>query len=443
MMIRDGVAADRRPRRRRAQPQRVRSLKARRDCVRNLLGRLRQPCRPAHPADHRRRHRRLQVARPDPPPARARRGGALCHDRGRAGIRHAAVGRRAVRRPCLHRPVRPPGRARYRPHPTVARGRPDRRRAGDRRPDGEARKRPCQRPRLDRAPGDRQAGADGAGDEPENVEPQGDAPQPGDACEGRHRLRRAQRAARWPKAARPAPAAWPSRWRSSPRSRRCSTAAPKPLAGRRIIVTSGPTHEPIDPVRYIANRSSGKQGHAIAAALARLGADVRLVSGPGLDRRSGRRDDRPCRAARRKCATPSSSFCRPTPRSSSPRSRTGARRHRAPARRSRSRRASGPPSLQMVENPDILAGIGHHRQRPYLVIGFAAETREPACQRPGQARDEGRRLHRRQRCQPRRRRHGRRPQPRQDRLQGRRRGMARNGKGRRLPRGSPSWSPSG
>ena len=55
---------------------------------------------------------------------------------------------------------------------------------------------------------------------------------------------------------------------------------PRPLAGRKIIVTSGPTHEPIDPVRYIANRSSGKQGHAIAAALARLGADVRLVSGP-------------------------------------------------------------------------------------------------------------------------------------------------------------------
>src|SRR5436189_1725914 len=52
------------------------------------------------------------------------------------------------------------------------------------------------------------------------------------------------------------------------------------LAGKRVIITSGPTHEPIDPVRYIANRSSGKQGHAIAAALARLGADVRLVSGP-------------------------------------------------------------------------------------------------------------------------------------------------------------------
>src|SRR5690606_14939744 len=53
-----------------------------------------------------------------------------------------------------------------------------------------------------------------------------------------------------------------------------------PLAGRRIVVTSGPTHEPLDPIRYIANRSSGKQGHAIAAALAKLGADVRLVSGP-------------------------------------------------------------------------------------------------------------------------------------------------------------------
>ncbi len=55
---------------------------------------------------------------------------------------------------------------------------------------------------------------------------------------------------------------------------------PKPLLGRKAIVTSGPTHEPIDPVRYIANRSSGKQGHAIAAALAALGAEVTLVSGP-------------------------------------------------------------------------------------------------------------------------------------------------------------------
>jgi phosphopantothenoylcysteine decarboxylase/phosphopantothenate--cysteine ligase len=73
-------------------------------------------------------------------------------------------------------------------------------------------------------------------------------------------------------------------------------SADRPLAGRKALVTSGPTHEPIDPVRYIANRSSGKQGHAIAAALADLGAEVTLVSGPtrlpdpdgGHDRRGSR-----------------------------------------------------------------------------------------------------------------------------------------------------------
>ncbi|WP_275441064.1 phosphopantothenoylcysteine decarboxylase domain-containing protein, partial [Enterobacter hormaechei] len=58
---------------------------------------------------------------------------------------------------------------------------------------------------------------------------------------------------------------------------KCLDKGPKPLAGKTIVMTSGPTHEPIDPVRYIANRSSGKQGHAIAAALARLGATVHLV----------------------------------------------------------------------------------------------------------------------------------------------------------------------
>ena len=144
----------------------------------------------AHPPDHRRRHRRLQVARPDPPAARARRLGARRDDGGRAAVRHAAVGRRADRRPRLHRPVRPPGRAGCRPYPAGARGRPHRRRAGHRRPDGQARQRPCQRPRLRGAAGDRQAGADGAGDEPENVVASGDPPQPRDAGEGRRPLRR-------------------------------------------------------------------------------------------------------------------------------------------------------------------------------------------------------------------------------------------------------------
>ncbi len=74
-------------------------------------------------------------------------------------------------------------------------------------------------------------------------------------------------------------AAWPSRWRSSPRSS-TSCVADQRLAGRRALVTSGPTREPIDPVRYLSNHSSGKQGHAIAAALAALGAETVLVSGP-------------------------------------------------------------------------------------------------------------------------------------------------------------------
>ena len=76
-------------------------------------------------------------------------------------------------------------------------------------------------------------------------------------------------------------AVWPSRWRSPLRSKNCcrpSTA--QSLKGKRVLITSGPTHEPIDPVRYIANRSSGKQGHAIADAAAAAGADVTLVSGP-------------------------------------------------------------------------------------------------------------------------------------------------------------------
>src|SRR3990167_6729090 len=77
-----------------------------------------------------------------------------------------------------------------------------------------------------------------------------------------------------------APAACPNR----PRSRRRSTprwpTPRRPLYGRRILITAGPTHEPIDPVRYIANRSSGKQGFAIAAAAAAAGAEVLLVAGP-------------------------------------------------------------------------------------------------------------------------------------------------------------------
>ena len=152
--------------------------------------------------------------------------------------------------------------------------------------------------------------------------------------------------------------------------------APKPLVGRRIIVTSGPTHEPIDPVRYIANRSSGKQGHAIAAALAKLGADVRLVSGPvaiadppGVKTVHVERAEEMRDAVEQLLPADAAIFV----------AAVADWRMAEPAMDKIKKRAGGaPPTLRMIENPDILSGIGHHRQRPYLVIGFAAETRDLA-----------------------------------------------------------------
>lgn len=148
--------------------------------------------------------------------------------------------------------------------------------------------------------------------------------------------------------------------------------APKPLAGRKVILTSGPTHEPIDPVRYIANRSSGKQGHAIAAALARLGADVHLVSGPvtipdpagvGVVHVETAREMRA--AVERLLPADAAVFVAAV---------ADWRTADAAGEKIKKVAGEGPPALQMVENPDILAGIGHHRQRPALVVGFAAET---------------------------------------------------------------------
>ncbi len=145
-----------------------------------------------------------------------------------------------------------------------------------------------------------------------------------------------------------------------------------PLKGKKIIITSGPTHEPIDPVRYIANRSSGKQGHAIAAALARLGADVRLVAGPvtisdpqgvttihvetARQMRDAVEAQLPADAAVMVAAV------------------ADWRTANAADQKIKKQAGEAAPSLQMVENPDILATIGHHAQRPRLVVGFAAET---------------------------------------------------------------------
>jgi phosphopantothenoylcysteine decarboxylase/phosphopantothenate--cysteine ligase len=154
---------------------------------------------------------------------------------------------------------------------------------------------------------------------------------------------------------------------------RILSPAPPLLAGRRVLVTSGPTHEPIDPVRYIANRSSGRQGHAIAAAAAEAGARVTLVTGPVAI------PDPPgvatihVETARQMLEAVEAAL----PADVAVMVAAVADWHVASQSGSKIKKdASGrPPALALVENPDILATIGrHHTLRPKLVIGFAAET---------------------------------------------------------------------
>ncbi|TWH27240.1 MULTISPECIES: bifunctional phosphopantothenoylcysteine decarboxylase/phosphopantothenate--cysteine ligase CoaBC [unclassified Aminobacter] len=147
---------------------------------------------------------------------------------------------------------------------------------------------------------------------------------------------------------------------------------PKPLAGKKIIVTSGPTHEPIDPVRYIANRSSGKQGHALAAALAKLGADVRLVSGPVTIPDPAGVSVHRVETARQMLAAVEAEL--PADAGVFVAAVADWRTEGEASQKIKKEPGKGAPSLQMVENPDILATIGHHAQRPALVVGFAAET---------------------------------------------------------------------
>jgi phosphopantothenoylcysteine decarboxylase/phosphopantothenate--cysteine ligase len=147
---------------------------------------------------------------------------------------------------------------------------------------------------------------------------------------------------------------------------------PKPLSGRKIVVTSGPTHEPIDPVRYIANRSSGKQGHAIAAALAALGAEVRLVSGPVSIPDPAGVDTVHVESARQMREAVMAAL----PADAAVMVAAVADWRTAESSGEKIKKAAGaePPTLKMVENPDILAEVGHSAKRPRLVIGFAAET---------------------------------------------------------------------
>jgi phosphopantothenoylcysteine decarboxylase/phosphopantothenate--cysteine ligase len=151
-----------------------------------------------------------------------------------------------------------------------------------------------------------------------------------------------------------------------------TSAKSLPLAGRRVVVTSGPTHEPLDPVRFIANRSSGKQGHAIAAAAARAGAEVILVSGPVAIPSPQSVTLRQVETAREmlaavEAALPADIFIaaaavadwRVNEEAAEKLKKTGGRA----------------PVLALSENPDILATVSRPGAiRPTLVVGFAAET---------------------------------------------------------------------
>ncbi len=147
---------------------------------------------------------------------------------------------------------------------------------------------------------------------------------------------------------------------------------PGPLTGRHALVTSGPTHEPIDPVRYIANRSSGRQGHAIAAALAALGARVTLVSGPVA------LPDPPAVTVHRvETAVQMLAACQAAlPADIAVCAAAVADWHVAASVHKLKKQAGAPPPvLALTPNPDILASLsaaGPHR--PALVVGFAAET---------------------------------------------------------------------
>ncbi len=141
------------------------------------------------------------------------------------------------------------------------------------------------------------------------------------------------------------------------------------LAGKHVLVTAGPTHEPIDPVRVIANRSSGKQGFAIAGALAASGARVTLVAGPvclptpagvtridvetALEMEAAVHAALPADIAVMVAAVADWGVV-PSP--------------------SKLKKSAGPPALEWRANPDILAGLGRHPLRPSLLVGFAAET---------------------------------------------------------------------
>ncbi|WP_442754221.1 bifunctional phosphopantothenoylcysteine decarboxylase/phosphopantothenate--cysteine ligase CoaBC [Methylocystis sp. JAN1] len=149
-------------------------------------------------------------------------------------------------------------------------------------------------------------------------------------------------------------------------------AARGPLSGRHVVVTSGPTHEAIDPVRYIANRSSGKQGHAVAAAAAAAGGRVTLVSGPVT-----LADPAGCDVVRVESACEMfAAVERAMPADVFIGAAAVADWRVEAAADKIKKEGAGAPAFALVENPDILAAVSHAADRPRVVVGFAAETRD-------------------------------------------------------------------
>jgi len=141
------------------------------------------------------------------------------------------------------------------------------------------------------------------------------------------------------------------------------------LAGKHILVTAGPTHEPIDPVRVIANRSSGRQGFAIAAAAAEAGAWVTLIAGPvsletppGVDRIDVETAEEMAEAVANALPADAAILV------------AAVADWRVERSTSKLKKGDGPPKLKFVPTRDILAELGASEQRPRLLVGFAAET---------------------------------------------------------------------
>jgi phosphopantothenoylcysteine decarboxylase / phosphopantothenate---cysteine ligase len=148
--------------------------------------------------------------------------------------------------------------------------------------------------------------------------------------------------------------------------------AAQPLAGKHVLITAGPTREPIDPVRYISNHSSGKQGYAIAAAASKLGARVTLVSGPvnlpippGVDMMPVTTADQMLKTAQSSLPADIAIFSAAV---------ADWKVEKSADEKIKKQDDGSLPSLSFAENPDILKTIATSKRRPKLVVGFAAET---------------------------------------------------------------------